>query len=1663
MHRKPTVTHQLTVVPCGGGVPNRWETPVYIYIYIEFIHSLYIYIVYIYSVYIYIVFICVYCMYIYIYMYIYMYIYIVYIYIYMYMYCNFHIWFQPPGHDNILRTPVIQTLSGIHQHNNIAFQRQSRLREQGQAGGRVFRHCLFLAIVVAPQTGSALGSLERDEAVLNAWRHSLQSKAISWVSGIHLVAAANWENWRSDLGSFLGQLTILWQQHHLFGHLVYITDLCSANHIGSGAAKAQHPGRWKQQVVVMVAAVQSQISWLHWYHHLMELVTAAWPKGRYTELVTRLILNCSGSAFAKLQLNHQELLANEEKSVHKLIELLGGSWGKVELENQYDDAEQALFNTVQRGDESHDSYLARADVAWSRLLSRRLNLEELQAYIVLRGSGLTPEEKKRVILDADQSSSGKLTMKRVHEAVRLLGASFFMDMTGQKRNNRTKVYTQETLVAQDNHEEPEDPTFWTNDEMTDEDYIDSLVQAGDEDATLVADFEEAAAEALQEEPSLASAYTAYQEARRRLAEKARNRGFWAVSKNPYNSGNSKGKQNFSKGGSKGKSGFSGGRGRRSLQDRIMNSHCRICGRKGHWRAECPQRGQSSQSTAAGSTTSTSMPTTNVVPVTEEGVDALPLEFLQLPVVHESTLDEETRPTDVLFCSCLKGNPSPPKYPLGRLLNVEGSPIQNNPNENDMCFMRPSMSQLHNTLRRRASEQSNRCRNKLRNRVQRQSADQVSLKVRVGPQSASVQNKVKKSPVPPVVSMTNPQVETSDDVICFATHGTHGVLDLGASKTVIGSEFVPSLIQGLQECIPGKIRRCSCRITFRFGNQGTLTSEQALVIPIGKLMLKVAIVPGRTPFLLSNSLMRALEARIDCRTYTLMSPMFTKEVPLDLTSRGLFLLDVCKLIHSASVRDAKGQVVAAETGVETHIAHEEESCRPIGDQGQHAKSVQANSQTSAETNNGPIKGLSSNDLDKGDKVKGVIASRVQPAVHSSSEYQRVSVAQHVNKWNIITQMSTNREHPQIVVQDLPSEDPTHRSIAKSHVQPIDPEPAIEECTRTGWKGRSGSHDDGTAVAGASDVRSQVCQPHIPAHVGQPPRVDSVHGRSLCQQREEGPPKVDAIRESEAAVCGECPGPDASHAKGESVPRITGTTGKVQGNAPAQAKGQGVFDFSGISRRSSLRNAYQRPVGGGLRGHRCSTRVVLPGDYDGRFDPRECRGDADQDHPDRASSPAGHPTPGESHAQPPGRPPPGPELVRVDNLTDPCLSASHETAQVHSIIQQITQELQSVLSRTRPMGKAYTLAEVFCSSRSPLTQQVNALGQKAIRFGYDQGDLATVEGRVALFTQIAVHRPEHVWFSPTCGPWSSWTNLNMSRSLEHFHEYQQKREDLLYQIALGIVLCRHQVSHGKHMHWEQPGRSLMVRLPCMQEIHHYTQACQFDMCRAGSLVDPVSHIPIRKSMVLLTTSKRMYHRFHGLTCLGNHEHQSIEGSVMHGQHRVLRSQYTEVYPRKFARAAAQIMCHNKFERPLHWNQIWPLLNAERNSACESDEALVAEPQRSADKFPKSELLTPVPLQEADPKRRRVDGKQPPVLCQELVQEVIDQVAKVLPRVGRMQITSPNLLRGISNILPDKDIVQVIACRGTDRTVGPPTDLHRDEAPYRRSIMLMRNTGELKIERY
>ena len=152
--------------------------------------------------------------------------------------------------------------------------------------------------------------------------------------------------------------------------------------------------------------------------------------------------------------------------------------------------------------------------------------------------------------------------------------------------------------------------------------------------------------------------------------------------------------------------------------------------------------------------------------------------------------------------------------------------------------------------------------------------------------------------------------------------------------------------------------------------------------------------------------------------------------------------------------------------------------------------------------------------------------------------------------------------------------------------------------------------------------------------------------------------------------------------------------------------------------------------------------------------------------------------------------------------------------------------------------------MCSSNSPLTHQVQQGGKSAFRHGLAQGDLSTPPGRMGLFQPIARHRPKHIWYSPVCGPWSSWSQLNSSRSLEHQKEYQTRRQELLYQVALGITLYRHQMAQGDHFHWEQPQRSLMFKLPCLSEIHEHTQACEFDMCRAGNLMDPDSGLAMKK---------------------------------------------------------------------------------------------------------------------------------------------------------------------------------------------------------------------------
>ena len=126
-------------------------------------------------------------------------------------------------------------------------------------------------------------------------------------------------------------------------------------------------------------------------------------------------------------------------------------------------------------------------------------------------------------------------------------------------------------------------------------------------------------------------------------------------------------------------------------------------------------------------------------------------------------------------------------------------------------------------------------------------------------------------------------------------------------------------------------RTSCDITFRFGIQGTLDSQHALVVPLKSvglgLKIRVAILPGETPMLLSNTLMRTLKASLKSEHHTLSSPLLKHVVILKLSPRGLYMLDLNDLLSSQKDLHKSVDAPMAETFLSSDFSSENQQSEP----------------------------------------------------------------------------------------------------------------------------------------------------------------------------------------------------------------------------------------------------------------------------------------------------------------------------------------------------------------------------------------------------------------------------------------------------------------------------------------------------------------------------------------------------------------------------------------------------------------------------------------------------------------------------------------------------------------------------------------------------------------
>ena len=235
---------------------------------------------------------------------------------------------------------------------------------------------------------------------------------------------------------------------------------------------------------------------------------------------------------------------------------------------------------------------------FTELIARKTILEEIQAYGLLRQSTLTSEDKKKILLE----HGGKLTYPPDVKSLRLMGSKFFHEFQTGKASMKTKVY--DSLISEKVSHQPDEASekpvylgYHDDGSELEPEYVNSLVAQDDPDAILVQNFEAEFEDFVQETPELHQAMVTYVEARQKLLDKRKVRGFW-----PPKGGN--------KGGSKGKW-QKGKGGRQSLLARIAGSTCRLCNQKGRWKAECPLRNSMLSGTNPTSQTSTAAASANM--------------------------------------------------------------------------------------------------------------------------------------------------------------------------------------------------------------------------------------------------------------------------------------------------------------------------------------------------------------------------------------------------------------------------------------------------------------------------------------------------------------------------------------------------------------------------------------------------------------------------------------------------------------------------------------------------------------------------------------------------------------------------------------------------------------------------------------------------------------------------------------------------------------------------------------------------------------------------------------------------------------------------------------------------------------------------------------------
>ena len=251
----------------------------------------------------------------------------------------------------------------------------------------------------------------------------------------------------------------------------------------------------------------------------------------------------------------------------------------------------------------------------------------------------------------------------------------------------------------------------------------------------------------------------------------------------------------------------------------------------------------------------------------------------------------------------------------------------------------------------------------------------------------------------------------------------------------------------------------------------------------------------------------------------------------------------------------------------------------------------------------------------------------------------------------------------------------------------------------------------------------------------------------------------------------------------------------------------------------------------------------------------------------------------------------------------------------------------------------------------------------------------------------------------------------------------------------------MSYNRRFHLEQPVGSELMEQPECWDAAQGTLAATFDMCRMGDLHLPHEQERIQKSTRVYTTSRKLFQRLHGRRCLKQHQHRHIQGNTKIGNHTCSVSEAVQTYTPLFGRRIAALVlgeCRNR-ERPLILEEM--ILGLEEHER----------PEVAQESFQ---------LQ----KRRRVQLKQPEEALygqSPTWEKVFRLIGNRTSRVGNCYFRKgeDGLADTVQKLVPEFDVRLMISCRGTDRHRLGGVDAYGNLYPWRKTLLVDRNTGEIK----